>query len=89
VQDAIDAPSFHTAHMPSSFYPRDATPREVVVERRVSEPVVEALRSRGHAVRVTGDWSLNYTTAITFDIRRGLIEGGASSRGERNYAIGW
>jgi len=89
VQDAIDAPTFHTAHMPSSFYPREARPREVVVERRVSEPVVEALRARGHAVRVLGDWSLNYTTAITFDVRRGLIEGGASSRGERNYAIGW
>ena len=25
LQQAIDFPAFHSAHMPSSFYPRDAT----------------------------------------------------------------
>ncbi len=89
VQDAIDAPSFHTSHMPSSFYPRQAKPKELVIERRVPETVLDELRARGHEIRVTGDWSLNYTTAIRYDPERRLIEGGASSRGERNYAIGW
>jgi gamma-glutamyltranspeptidase/glutathione hydrolase len=89
VQDAIDAPSFQTAHMPSSFYPHEAKPLKVTVEGRVPEPVVEALRVRGHDVQVSGDWSLNYTTAIVFDSERRVIEAGASSRGERNYANGW
>jgi len=89
VQDAIDAPSFHTLHAPSSFYPRRAEPLDLVVESRVPAPVLDALEARGHRVRKVGDWSLNYTTAITYDAERGLIEGGASSRGERNYALGW
>ncbi|HET8998215.1 MAG TPA: gamma-glutamyltransferase family protein [bacterium] len=89
LQDAIDTPSFHTAHAPSSFYPRQARPGEVVVEGRIPREVVEDLEARGHTVRVVGDWSLNYTTAVAFDGARGLIEGAASSRGERNYALGW
>ena len=34
LQQAIDFPSFHTAHMPSSFYPRQAQPRGLDVESR-------------------------------------------------------
>ena len=89
LQDAIDAPSYHTAHMPSSFYPRKSRPGEIIVEGRVPGPVIEELRARGHTVEVVGDWSLNYTTAATFDGERGLVEAAASSRGERNYALGW
>ncbi|HLJ61802.1 MAG TPA: gamma-glutamyltransferase family protein [bacterium] len=89
VQDAIDVPSFHTGHMPSSFYPRAAKPAEVTLEARVPGPVLDELRARGHDVKVVGAWSQNYTTAVMYDPRRRLMEGGASSRGERNYAIGW
>ena len=89
VQDAIDAPSFHSVHAPGSFYPRQARPAEMVVEGRLPAAVVDGLRARGHRVTVAGDWSLNYTTAIVCDPARGLLEGGASSRGERNYALGW
>lgn len=89
VQDAIDAPAFHSVHFPGSFYPRNARPGEMLVEGRISPAVVDGLRERGHRVTVTGDWSLNYTTAILYDPARGLMEGGASSRGERNYVLGW
>jgi gamma-glutamyltranspeptidase / glutathione hydrolase len=89
VQDAIDAPSFHSVHFPGSFYPRKARPGEMLVEGRMPEAVVNGLRERGHKVTVAPDWSLNYTTAILYDPARGLMEGGASSRGERNYALGW
>src|ERR1700726_4388989 len=47
LQKAIDFPSFHSAHMPSSFYPRQAQPRVLDVESRVGAPVVEELRRRG------------------------------------------
>ena len=89
VQDAIDVPAFHTTHAPSSFYPRDSHPRHLDLEGRVPAAVADELRARGHEVQVGPDWSLNYTTAITYDPARRLIEGGASSRGERCYAIGW
>ncbi|HLW46670.1 MAG TPA: gamma-glutamyltransferase family protein [bacterium] len=89
VQDAIDVPAFHSVHFPGSFYPRKARPGEMLVEGRMPPDVVDGLRERGHRVTVAGDWSLNYTTAIAYDPARGLLEGGASSRGERNYALGW
>ena len=34
IQEAIDAPSFHTEHWPSSFWPRVARPGKVVIEGR-------------------------------------------------------
>jgi gamma-glutamyltranspeptidase/glutathione hydrolase len=89
VQDAIDVPAFHSVHFPGSFYPRKARPGEMLVEGRMPAEVVDGLRDRGHQVIVAGDWSLNYTTAVLYDAARGLLEGGASSRGERCYALGW
>ncbi|MBI3976056.1 MAG: gamma-glutamyltransferase, partial [Armatimonadetes bacterium] len=80
---------FHTTHFPASFYPKKASPGEVVVEARVPPAVVEELQSRGHTVKVVPGWSLNFTTAVAIDPERGLLEGAASSRGERNYALGW
>jgi gamma-glutamyltranspeptidase/glutathione hydrolase len=89
VQDAIDAATFHTEHFPSSFYPRQASPGKIVIEGRVPPPVVDELRARGHEVNVVGAWTHNFTTAVVYHPDSGLIEGGASSRGERNYAMGW
>jgi gamma-glutamyltranspeptidase/glutathione hydrolase len=89
LQDAIDAPSFHTNHFPSSFYPRRPSPGEIVVEARVPAAVRDDLAARGHVVRTVAGWSLNFTTAVAYHGGRGVIEGGASSRGERNYAMAW
>ncbi|MDR7419255.1 MAG: gamma-glutamyltransferase family protein [Armatimonadota bacterium] len=89
LQDAIDAPSFHSLHFPSSFYPREAKAGAVVMEARMHADVVAELRARGHTVDLVPGWSINFTTAVAIDTERGLIEGAASSRGERNYAMGW
>ncbi len=89
VQDAIDAASFHTTHFPSSFYPRKASPGELVVEARVPRLVPDDLTARGHRVKLVPGWTHNFTTAVIYHADRRLIEGGASSRGERNYALGW
>jgi gamma-glutamyltranspeptidase/glutathione hydrolase len=89
LQDAVDAPSFHSEHAPSSFYPREPRPGEVVVEARVAPAVLDDLRARGHVIKTVPGWSLNLTTAVAIDQERGVIEGAASSRGERNYALGW
>jgi gamma-glutamyltranspeptidase/glutathione hydrolase len=89
VQDAIDVPSFHSDHFPSSFWPREAFPGRLVVESAIPQDVRDDLAARGHEIKVALRGALNFTTAIRYDPDRRLIEGGASHRGERNYALGW
>ena len=52
LQEAIDAPAWHTEHFPSSFWPRTSRPGVVVVEGRVPKATVDELRRRGHIVEV-------------------------------------
>ena len=60
---AIDAPAWHTTAFPSSFYPRETVPGEVVVESRVGDGVVTELRRRGHTVVLADAWSLGRLSA--------------------------
>ena len=57
IQEAIDAPSFHTEHWPSSFWPRVARPGKVVIEGRYEDRVLSDLRARGHQASKGDDWS--------------------------------
>jgi gamma-glutamyltranspeptidase/glutathione hydrolase len=86
LQQAIDFPSFHSAHMPSSFYPRQAQPRVLDVESRVSPEVIEDLRRRGHLVNVRPDWSLGRVSAVAR--RNGVLYAAANPRGMQGYAVG-
>ena len=89
IQEAIDAPSVHSVHFPSSFYPREAYPGRIVAEGRIPEVVVRELRARGHQVEVTEDWINGKVLAARYDGERGIILGGASPRRKIGYAIGW
>jgi len=89
VQQALEAPTFHSQHFPSSFYPRSAFPRRLVLEDRIDSAVVDELSRRGHDIELTGSWSNGRVLAITRDEGRRLIVGGASPRGETASAIGW
>jgi gamma-glutamyltranspeptidase / glutathione hydrolase len=86
LQQAIDFPSFHSAHMPSSFYPREAQPRVLDVESRVSTAVVADLRRRGHLVNVRPAWSLGRVSAV--GRRNGVLYAAANPRGMQGYAVG-
>jgi gamma-glutamyltranspeptidase/glutathione hydrolase len=86
LQQAIDFPSFHSAHMPSSFYPREAQPRVLDVESRVSPAVVADLRRRGHLVNVRPAWSLGRVSAV--GRRNGVLYAAANPRGMQGYAVG-
>jgi gamma-glutamyltranspeptidase / glutathione hydrolase len=86
LQQAIDFPSFHSAHMPSSFYPRQAQPRVLDVESRVGGAVVEDLRRRGHVVNVRPAWSLGRVSAVAR--RGGVLYAAANPRGMQGYAVG-
>ncbi|HEY2578898.1 MAG TPA: gamma-glutamyltransferase family protein [Streptosporangiaceae bacterium] len=86
LQQAIDAPAFHTRHFPSSFYPRDAHPLAVGVEARVGADVIAELRSRGHDVTVMPPWSLGRISAVSR--AGGFLYAAANPRGMQGYAAG-
>ena len=86
LQEAIDAPDFHSDHLISSFYPRGFVPRSLAVEGRFGADVVADLRGRGHEVDVRPDWSLGRVTAVGRE--DGLLKAGANARGMQGYAVG-
>jgi gamma-glutamyltranspeptidase / glutathione hydrolase len=87
LQAAIDAPSWHTEHFPSSFYPRDSHPRRVLVEARLGDDVVAELRRRGHDVVVADPWSLG-RVSVAGRSPRGTLVAAANPRGMQGYAVG-
>jgi gamma-glutamyltranspeptidase/glutathione hydrolase len=86
LQEAIDAPEFHTDHLISSFYPRGFVPRSLALEGRFSQDVIAELRARGHDVAVEPDWSLGRVTAVQKE--DGQLRAGANPRGMQGYAAG-
>lgn len=89
LQQALDAPTFHTEHFPSSFYPRAQHAGRVVVEDRIPQETRHMLQALGHDVRTTGAWANGRVLAICRNEQRQIILGGASPRGETGYAVGW
>jgi gamma-glutamyltranspeptidase / glutathione hydrolase len=86
LQQAIDFPAFHSAHLPSSFYPRESYPLRLDVEDRVGPAVIDELRRRGHDVHVQPPWSLGRISAVAR--RNGLLYAAANARGMQGYAVG-
>jgi gamma-glutamyltranspeptidase/glutathione hydrolase len=89
LQEALDAPTVHSAHFPSSFYPREADPNRIVAEGRIPRQVIAELERRGHAVALADDWANGKPMAVRYDKQRRVILGGVSARGNIGYAIGW
>jgi gamma-glutamyltranspeptidase/glutathione hydrolase len=86
LQEAIDAPAWHSEHFPSSFWPRTARPGVLVVEGRVPKATVAELERRGHVVEVGPDWSEGRLTAAARDGTR--RRAAANPRGMQGYAAG-
>jgi gamma-glutamyltranspeptidase/glutathione hydrolase len=86
LQQAIDAPAWHTEHFPASFWPRLARPGVLVLEGRVAPEVVKDLRGRGHIVEVGEDWSEGRLTAASR--HEGWLRAAANPRGMQAYAVG-
>lgn len=89
LQEAIDAPSFHSVHFPSSFYPHDARAGGMVVESRIPEATRTELAARGHRVQAAGAWSHGKVMATQLDVKNGVIAGAVSPRGQIGYVTGW
>ena len=88
LQEAIDAPMFHTTSFPGSFYPREMERGVLVVEDRIDADVLAALGRRGHRVVRQGPWSLGRMCAVSRDPRTGVLGAGANPRGMQGYAVG-
>jgi gamma-glutamyltranspeptidase/glutathione hydrolase len=88
LQEAIDAPMWHTTSFPGSFHPRDIEPAVLVVEDRIGDDVMNALTLRGHDIRVSGPWSLGRMCAVARDPATGVLSAGANPRGMQGYAAG-
>ena len=86
LQEAIDAPAWHSEHFPISFWPRTARPGVLVLENRVPKPTIDELKKRGHIVEIGPDWSEGRLTAASRDGRR--RRAAANPRGMQGYAAG-
>ena len=88
LQEAIEAPAFHSTHSPSSFYPHDYQTGVVVIEARAGEELITALEARGHIVGRAGDWEIGRMCAVSRDPQTGVLRAGANARGMQGYAVG-
>ena len=86
IQEAIDAPSFHSEHFPSSFWPRVARPGRLVLEGSYDETVVNELTRRGHKAEKGAPWSEGRLSGAR--IEDGQFRAGANPRGMQGYAVG-
>ena len=86
LQEAIDAPAWHTEHFPASFWPRTARPGVVVVENRVPAATIAELKRRGHKIEIGPDWSEGRLTAASQEGPR--RKAAANPRGMQGYAAG-
>jgi len=88
LQDALDAPHFHTAHFPSSFYPRSARPGVIALDGRLPSEVVEDLKSRGHIVEMDAYRGLRMM-AVQLDRPRAVVTAGICSNPTTAHAMAW
>ncbi|MGY4765978.1 gamma-glutamyltransferase family protein [Kribbella sp. CWNU-51] len=87
LQEAIDAPAWHTTGFPSSFYPRATEPGGLVMESRLGPAVRDELVRRGHVVTEADAWSLGRLCAVRKE-PDGVLAAAANPRGMQGYAVG-
>jgi gamma-glutamyltranspeptidase/glutathione hydrolase len=87
LQEAIDAPAWHTTAFPSSFYPRAAAPGNITLESRLGPTVRDTLISKGHQVVEADPWSLGRLCAVS-RTPDGVLAAAANPRGMQGYAVG-
>jgi gamma-glutamyltranspeptidase/glutathione hydrolase len=87
LQEAIDAPEFHTDHLIASFFPRRFVAKSLALESRFGARTVADLQRRGHDVTLWPEWSAGRVTAVARE-PGGLLRAGANPRGMQGYAVG-
>ncbi len=88
LQEAIDAPMFHSSHFPSSFFPHESYPGRLHAEDRLDPETAAQLRARGHELVLDGAWSLGRLCVAGKDPNTGQLMAAANPRGMQGYAVG-
>ena len=87
LQEAIEAPLFHTGHLQASFYPRDIRPGHLMLEPNFGDKVIDDLKRRGHDIEVAAPWSIGRLTAALRE-PDGFLRAAATPRLMQAYAAG-
>src|SRR5262249_55510621 len=87
LQQAIDAPSFYTGHVVSSFYPHEWDPGHLSLESDFPASTLAELHRRGHRLAIVGRWEQFNSMTMTSCADR-MLRAGASPRRMQSYAIG-
>jgi gamma-glutamyltranspeptidase/glutathione hydrolase len=88
-QEAVEAPRWrHTQDGTESEYPHRCAD-ELILEARFPEETRAALRAKGHAVRVVGEWeAAGSAQLIRIDPDTGVMSGGSDPRRD-GAALAW
>jgi gamma-glutamyltranspeptidase/glutathione hydrolase len=87
LQEALDAPSFHTDHLQNSFYPREWVQGHLAIEEGFPVATLAELDRRGHRLEISPKWG--HGNSVTMVARDGrLLRAAASPRRMQCYAIG-
>jgi gamma-glutamyltranspeptidase/glutathione hydrolase len=86
LQEAIDAPLFHSEHAPLSFWPRPARPGCMQLEASFSDATIRELERRGHILTVQPAWAIGRLCAAARD--GDVLKAAATPRLMQAYAIG-
>jgi len=90
IQEAVEAPTFHTTHFTNSFYPHEKGDGTIYVEEGIDLAVLYKLQEKQHKLNLNRPNSHGEVCGVRFDFDNGLIEGAASLKDEGNaYAMGW
>lgn len=87
LQEAIDAPLFHTDHLQASFDPRGFKPAHLLAEPGLGDEVLSRLTARGHQLEVAEPWTAGRLTAVGFSAPNRL-RAAATPRLMQVYAVG-
>ena len=89
VVEAVEAPRWRSLQDGTeSNYPH-RVPDQLLLERRYSDDIRNALMIKGHEVKVIGDWAATGSEMMIFvDQYAGALHGGADPRRD-GYSIGW
>ena len=89
VVEAVEAPRWRSLQDGTeSNYPH-RVPDQLLLERRYSDDIRNALMIKGHEVKVIGDWAATGSEMMIYvDQETGALHGGADPRRD-GYAIGW
>ena len=89
LQEALDAPTIHSVHFPSSFYPRKGFPGVVAAENDIPKKILEELEQRGHKIEITPKWSNGKTMSVSINPKNNILHGACTAKGSIGYSIGW